>query len=176
MTSDEPAGADAPEEPHDVGVEVDAVDDRLEDDVGAHERGADDAGVAVREGSHRVEHVRHRADAAVERRVRLGGGGVRVTERDDDAPTVEEVDEVERPGKLRRERHEAYAARAEEPLEERRIGVAASGEAVRPEPRGGEERPLEVDAEDSRPGERVAGRTRSPRTRSASSEVISVGR
>src|SRR4029079_13803363 len=126
----ETTGCNAPEEPHDVRVEVDPVDDRLEDDGGAHERGAHDAGVAVRERSHRIEHVRHRADAAVERRMRFSGGGVRVTEGDDDAPTVKEVDEVERPGKLRRGGHQAYTARTEQPLEERRIGVAASRETM----------------------------------------------
>ena len=41
-------------------------------------------GIAVRQRTHRVEDVRHRADAAVEGGVRLGRGRVAVPERDDD--------------------------------------------------------------------------------------------
>ncbi len=69
----DPPACGAPEEPDDVRVEVDAVDDRLDDDVRADERRADDPGVAVGERPHRVEDVRDGADATVERGVRLGG-------------------------------------------------------------------------------------------------------
>lgn len=91
----QPAGGDAPEQAHDVRVEVDAVDDRLDDHLGTDECGADDAGVAMRQRSHGVEHVRDRADAPVERRVRLRGGRVRVPERDDDLARVEQVDQLQ---------------------------------------------------------------------------------
>ena len=122
------------------------------DDRGRTSAGADDAGVAVRQRAHRVEDVGHRADASVEGCVSLGRRGIRVAERDDDAAPVEEIDELERAGKLRRERHEAYRACGEQTLEQRRVGVAAGGEPVRTEPGRGRERPFQVDAEDPRAG------------------------
>ncbi len=57
-----------PDEAHRVGGEVDAVDDDLDDDVGPGERRADEAGVAVLEGPHRVEEMGDGVDAAVEGR------------------------------------------------------------------------------------------------------------
>jgi hypothetical protein len=68
--------------------------------------------------------------------MRLGRGGVRVPEGDDDAATVEEIDELERAGQLWRECHETHTAGGQQPLEERRVGVAARCETMRPEPRG----------------------------------------
>ena len=131
----EPARRDAPQQPHDVGVEVHAVDDRLHDDVRPHERGADDAGIAVRQRPHRVEDVRDGADAAVEGGVGLGRGRVRVAERDDDSARLERVDELERPGQLGRERHHPHRAGGEEPLEQSQVGVAAIAGGMRAEPR-----------------------------------------
>jgi len=63
---------------------------------------------------------------------------------------VEEVDQLERSRELGREGHQPHGPGREQPLEERRVRVATPVAAVRPETRGGEERSLEVDAEDVR--------------------------
>src|SRR4051812_9265334 len=55
-----------------LACEVHAVEDHLDDDVAARERGAGDTRVAVAERPHRVEDVGDHAGAAVERMVRLG--------------------------------------------------------------------------------------------------------
>src|SRR5262245_8629818 len=65
-----------------------AVEDHLDDYVLPGQRCACQPWVTVREGAHRVEEVRHGAHAAVERRPRLLGGGVRVAARDDDAASL----------------------------------------------------------------------------------------
>ena len=159
----EPAGGEAPEEADDLGIEVDAVDDRLDDDVGAHQRGADDSRVAVTERPHRVEDVGDRAHAAVERRVGLGRRRVAVPERDRDAARVEQVDQLERARELGRERHQPHGTCREQALEQRRIGVAPRRQAVRAEAPRGEERALEVDAEDAWAGSRCGDRRAAPR-------------
>ena len=146
----EPARGDVPQQPHDVGVEVDAVDDRLHDDVRADERGADDAGVAMSQRSHRVEDMRDGANAAIEGGMGLGRGRVRVPERDDDSPRLEDVDELERPRELGRERHDPHRPGVEEPLEQSQVGIAAIAGGMRAEPARGEERALEVRPEHAR--------------------------
>ena len=73
-----------------------------------------------------------------------------VPERDGDAARVEQVDQLERAGQLGRERHQPHGTCREQALEQRDIGIAPRGEAVRAEAGGGEERPLEVGAEDPR--------------------------
>ena len=67
-------------------------------------------------------------------------------------PLACKIDEVERAGKLRRERHEPDRPGRKEALEQRRVGIAPSGESVCPEPGGGEERPFQVHAQDARAG------------------------
>ena len=146
---DPPAGG-APEEADDVRVEMDAVDDRLDNDVPLDERRADHARVPVGERAHRVEDVSDGAHAAVECRVRLARGRVGVPERDRDAARVEQVDQLECAGELGGERHEPHRACREQALEERDIGIPPRGEAVRAEAGGGEEGAFEVGAEDPR--------------------------
>ncbi len=134
------AGRDPPEQPHDVRVEVDAVDDRLDDDLGPHERCADDPGVAVQQRSHRVEDVRHRPHAAVEGGVCLDRRRVGVAEGDDDPAGVQQVDQLERPGQLRGERDERDGPGREQSLDQRGVGIATRSHAVRAETGRGEER------------------------------------
>ena len=115
------AGGDLPDEAHDLGVEVDAVDDRpARRRPGRRSAAPTMPGIAVRERTHRVEDVRHRAHAAVERRVRLAGGRVAVPERDrrSRAPSSRSTSSSA-PGKLRRQRHRAAPAR-------RRAGARAA--------------------------------------------------
>ena len=146
----EPARRDAPQQPHDVAVEVHAVDDRLHDHVRPHERRADDAGVAMRQRPHRVEDVGDRANAAIEGGVRLGRSRVRVAEGDDDSPGLEHVDELERPGQLGRERHHPHRTGGDEPLEQSQVGIAAIAGGVGAEPARREERAFEVRPEHAR--------------------------
>ena len=130
--------------------EVHPVDDQLHDHVGACERGTHDSGVAMAEGTHRIEKVRHGADAAVERRVGFRRGRVAVAARDGDPTSHELVHELERPGKLGRNGDEPHGAGVEQPLEQRRVGVAARGGRVCAEAARREKRPLEMRAEDAR--------------------------
>jgi hypothetical protein len=127
-----------------------AVEDQLDDDVVAHERGPGDPRVSVAEGTHGVEEVRHRQGAAVEGDLRLLGRRVGVAARNGDATREEDVDQLERAGELRRQRDEPHRPRVEQPLQQLRIGVAPAFEQVRPHARGGEERAFDVHAEDSR--------------------------
>ena len=95
----------SPHEPNDIGVEVNAIHDRLHDDVAPGKRGAHDPRVAVGERAHGVEDVGHGPGAAVEGGMRLGGRGIAVSERDDDVAGEQEVDQVEGARKLGCEGH-----------------------------------------------------------------------
>ena len=64
----------------------------------------------------------------------------------------------------------------EQALEQRAVGVAAVLGRVRAEPGGGEERPLEVGAEDARPGPAPPAIDASAPAISSSAAVITVGR
>ena len=90
-------------------------------------------------------------DAAVETGVGLRRGRVGVARGDGDPPRDQHVDEVERARQLRRERHVRHAAAREQPVQQRRVGVAAPLGRMGAEPAGGEERALQVRAEDLRP-------------------------
>ena len=79
-----------------LGREMHAVRDQLHDHVRPRERGAGDAGIAMPEGSHRVEEVRHRSRPLIERRLRDRSGCVRVAERDGDVAADERVDQLAR--------------------------------------------------------------------------------
>ena len=155
--------------------EVVPVEDHLDDHVVARERRAGDARVAVAERPHRVEEVRDRADAAIERRRSLLRGRVGVTARDDDAALVQQVDELERAGQLGRERDVADRAGGEQPLEQASVRIAPRRSRVRSEPVRGEERAFEMDAEDARSGAARAGTSRSAAIRSSSGAVMKVG-
>ena len=145
-----------------LGREVDSVEDDLDDDVVARERGARDARVAVPERTHRVEEVRDRAHADVERGVRLLCGRVRVAARDDDLAAQERLDQRVRARQLRCERDEADGSRLEQPLEEVDVRVAPRAGWVDPESQRREERALEVNAQDPR-AVRALGRHRGAR-------------
>ena len=145
----EPPRGDAPEQSHRVGIEMHAVDDHLQHDVRAHECGTDDAGIAVRERAHGIEHVGDGANAPVEGRVRLGRRRVAVAERDRDATRMEEVDEGERSGKLRCEGDEPDLARLEQALEQRSIRIAPARRRMCPEALRRDERPFEMHPEDA---------------------------
>ena len=169
------AARGAPRGKRGLGREVDAVEDDRDDDVLARERRADDAGVAVQEGTHRVEEVRDAAGAAVERRVCLRGGRVAVAERDGDVTFQQQVDQELGARQLRRERHQPHGAGREQPLEQRRVGIAPCGGLVRAEPVGREERPFEVQAENAWPGS-PTGTSAIAASSCCSGVVISVGR
>jgi hypothetical protein len=130
---------------------VDAVQDDLDDDVVAGECRADDAGIAMPERAHRIEEVGHCADAGVERRIRVARGRVGVAARDRDLVPEERLDERVGARELRRERHEPDRPRGEQAFEEIHIRVPAGSLGMDPESQGGEERPLEVHAEDAGP-------------------------
>ena len=148
------------------GSEMDPVEDDLDEDVVAHERGADDPGLAVIERPHRVEEMRDHARAAVERRGRLLRRRVAVPARDGDAARDEVVDQLERAGQLRRQRHHPHRPRGEQPLEQRSVGIAPAVRRMRAEPPRREERPLEVHAEDARARPDHAGTSASAASKS----------
>ena len=129
---------------------MDPVEDHLHDHVIPGQRRARQAGVAVPEGSHRVEDVRHCACPPVEGPHGLLGRRVGVTARDGHAGEEQPVDQLVRAGKLGREGHHAHRAGAEQPLEQCRIRIPPSGERVDPETVFRQERPLEMNAEDAR--------------------------
>src|SRR5207253_6303372 len=104
----------------------------------------DEPRIAVAERTHRVEEMGDAADAVVESVLGFLRSRLRVAARDGDPAQVQEIDQLVRPGQLRRKRDEPDAARADETLEERRVGIAAPGRRVRPEPRRREERALEM--------------------------------
>ena len=66
-------------------VDMVAVGDVPGPDVRARKGGADEPGLAMAKPAHRIEEMGHAAGAGVEERVRLVGGAVGVTQRDDDA-------------------------------------------------------------------------------------------
>jgi len=111
-----------------------------------------EAGLARAEGPHRVEEVGDRARPAGEGRARLGCRRVRVAAGDGDPPAPQEVDQLERPRQLRGERHVDDRPGADQPLEQRRVGIAPSRCGVAAQPLGREERPLEMRAEHARRG------------------------
>ena len=134
---------------------MDPVEDDLDDDVRARQGGPGDPRVAVAEGAHRVEEVRDGPNPGVEGGVRLLRGRVRVSERDGDAASEQEVDEGVGPRKLRREGHHPDPTRVEQPLEQGRVGVSARQGRMRAEALRGEKRSFDVDTEDARPAVRV---------------------
>ena len=74
-----------PRHPHGHRVDVDAVADQPGDDVGVGEGGADRTRIAVAERAHRVEEVGDVAGTGGAPGGELGGRGVGVAERHDDA-------------------------------------------------------------------------------------------
>ena len=126
------------------------VEDQLDDHVVAHECGTGDARVAVSERPHRVEEVRDGERAAVERSVGFLCGRVGVPAGNGDAAREQQVDQLERAGKLGCERDEANGSRVEQPLEHVGVRVEPAFEKVRAHARRGEERALDVHAEDAR--------------------------
>ena len=146
----DPAGRRPPDDASRLVGEVVAVEDDLDDDVVARERGAGDAGIAVLQRPHRVEEVGDGGGAAVERTSRLLGGRVGVTARDDDTPARQHVDQLERAVELRRERHRGHGPGVEETCEQRRVRVACARRRVRAEPDRREERAFEVRADHAR--------------------------
>ena len=76
----EPPGGCPPDEQLRVTGEMVAVDDRLHDHVATRQRCARDSRLTMVEAPHRIEEVRHRADAAVERDLGLRRGRSRMPE------------------------------------------------------------------------------------------------
>jgi hypothetical protein len=111
--------------------------------------------------AHRVEEMGHRARAAIEGQVRLGGGRVGVPAGDGDATSHELVDELEGAVQLGCERHLAHRAGVEQTTQQREVGCAAALGVVGTETLRRQERPLEVRADDARPA--AAGRHGSER-------------
>src|SRR5918996_2458903 len=140
-----------PDDARGLRSEVYAVEDHLDDDVVAGERGSRDTRVAVPERPHGVEEVRHRPDAGIEGSVRLVRARVGVSARDRDLMAQERLDESVRAGELGRDGHEADGPRGEQALEELHVRIPACGGGMNPETQGGEERSLEVHAEDAGP-------------------------
>ena len=92
---------------------------------------------------------------------------LRVAERDDDAPApCRRSTRSSAPGSSGASVIEPDGPGREEALEQRRVGIAPRGEPVRAEPARGEERPLQVHAEDARAGgvarDEASAATRSP--------------
>jgi hypothetical protein len=131
---------------HIVG-DVLAVHDQLDDHVVTRQRAAGDTGVAVGDRAHRVEEVRDRPDAPVERGLRPERGRVRVAARHDHAALVQQVDDGTGPDELGRKRHVGDRAGGEQPLGQRDVRIAARRRRVHAEPLRRDERALEVDAE-----------------------------
>ena len=165
VTSDDAPGGDAPEQPDDVRVEVDAVDDRLDDDVGPRRapprRSRGPGGCSGRIALKTCVTVRTpRSNAAC---ASAAVASVWPSETRDPA-CVQQVDQLERPGQLRRERDE----RGPGPAASSRSSSAGSGSrraaggACRGG-RGARNGPLEVDAEDARRPARRPARPRAPR-------------
>src|SRR5918994_1447022 len=135
----EPARGGAPDEQRSFVRNVVPIEDQLDDHVVAHEGRPRDARVAVPEGPHRVEQVRDGECTAVERGLGFLRRRIGVAAGNGDAAREQQVDQLERAGKLGCERDEALGSRVEQPLEQ-----------VRAHARGGEEWPLDVHTEDPR--------------------------
>ena len=116
---------------HGDRVDVDAVADRPGDDTGVGEGGADRTGIAVAERAHGVEQVRDVAGTGGAAGGELGGRGIGVAERHDDAPSDERRDHVEGAGQLGRDRRQPHAGVARPPVDRRRATAPPAG------PRGG---------------------------------------
>src|SRR5207248_1785481 len=137
--------------------EVDTVDDDLDDHILACERCADEPRVAMTQGPHGVEEMRHGSDAAIERGVGLVGGGVRVPAGDGDPAQLQEVDQLLRAGQLRRERDQSHRPGADQTLEQRGVRIAAP-EAVRLEvDEAGRGDPASVPRGEAVAGDRAVG-------------------
>src|SRR6266508_6006316 len=77
----------------------------------------------------------------LERLARLCGRRVRVPARHDDAALAQEVDELERAGQLRRQRHVAHMPGCQQTLQQRPIRIAPRLRRVRAETLLRDERP-----------------------------------
>ncbi len=129
-------------------MDMDAVGDQL--DVGrvVEQGGHGDARRAVVDAAHGVEEVRRRSRAGREAAVRLLEGRRRMTERDGDAAIAEPADELGRARQLRRDRHQSEAIDERLERRERHVrGHQEVGRVVGTPPHGGEERPLQVEAQ-----------------------------
>lgn len=76
------------------------------------------------------------ADAAVERGACLLGGRVRMAARDDDAALVQQVDQLERSGKLGSKRDVPDRPCRKQPLEQRSVRIAPRGRGMGTDPPG----------------------------------------
>ena len=128
------------------------------------------------ERPHRVEDMGHRANAAIEGGVRLGGGRIAVPERDDDAACLQDVDQVECARKLRRQCHEP-----DRPASSRRSSSARSGSRRNaagcvPSRSARDEWALEVRSENACARALASVRREARRSASSAAEVMNVGR
>lgn len=166
---DDPATCRPEGEPDRFGREVTGIGDHPDRDVVAGQCRAHDAGVAVGERPHRVEEVGDQPGAAVERGIRLGGRRVAVPAGDADPAAHQEHDQFQRPGQLRRQRHLSDRPGGQQPFGQLDVRGAQQLRRVGSGPFRGQERPLQVDAQDpcaarARPGQ-VRRRDRGDRRR-----------
>lgn len=82
--------------------------------------------------------------------MRLLGRRFGVAAGGEDPAVAQELDQLERAGQLRCERDVGHGPGGDQPLEQRRVRVAASGGGVHAEPGGREERSFQVAAEHAR--------------------------
>lgn len=93
---------------------MDAVCDELDNDIGAAKGCSDDPGIAVVEGTHRIEEMCHGRCALVERGVRDGRSCAGVAERHRDTAADEGVDQLVGAGQLRCDRDHRHGTTAQE--------------------------------------------------------------
>ena len=146
-------------EPDDGRVDVDAVGDHLARDVGPLEDRRQRPGVAMVQRGHGVEQVSDVRDTRVETLHRLVVCRVRMSERGDRFVVHEGLDDVRAAGQLRRHGHHPEA------VAEQGINVAQGEKRRLRDARRqdhapfleGDERPLQVHAEQVGPAEVAAG-------------------
>ena len=153
-----------------------AVEDQLDDDVGAGEGGARQARLAVAHRAHRVEEVGHGPGTGVEAEARLVGGRVGVAERDQDAVGGQAPDDVEGAGQLRRDGHRDHVAALAPAVQLGLVRVAAVLLRVGAEPARREVRALEVHAEAAGRQQVVGAVVRRERLAEAVQRAVGVGR
>ena len=126
-----------------------SIDDEAAPAVGIGERGAHGARLAMAEGRHRVEEMRHAGDAAAQRPTHLLEGPVRVPRGDHDTFAGEEGDRLGC-GHLGGERDQSPAdAQRSEQRRIAHVEVADLRRIVRAAAQLVDERPFDVDAGDS---------------------------
>jgi hypothetical protein len=131
-------------------VEVATIRDQAEDGAAVEEERRDGAGGAGSDGRHGVPEVGGESRARVQGRERRDRVRACVPQRRDDARARDGVDRRQRPGKLRRERHEPDEPAGQPFLERGEIDGRQLLHRDRAGGVGVQERPLEVEPEAER--------------------------